>query len=161
MQADGVIEKYAIGGAVAAVFYLVEPDTTEDVDVFAVLTPPPGRHLVSLDQIRDWLTAQGYRFDAKGDALITDWPVQFLPSTPLVEEALERAIAKDFDGETVRVFTLEHLAAIALQLGRPKDKSRLERFLTSQAFDSSRFSDILERHALLDRWSQFQRQRSD
>ena len=33
MQADGVIERYAIGGAVGATFYL-EPAATVDVDVF-------------------------------------------------------------------------------------------------------------------------------
>ena len=33
MQADGVIEQYAIGGAVGATFYL-EPVATVDIDVF-------------------------------------------------------------------------------------------------------------------------------
>jgi hypothetical protein len=33
MQADGVIERYAIGGAVGATFYL-EPVATLDVDIF-------------------------------------------------------------------------------------------------------------------------------
>lgn len=33
MQADGVIERYAIGGAVGATFYL-EPIATLDVDIF-------------------------------------------------------------------------------------------------------------------------------
>jgi hypothetical protein len=33
MQADGVIEGYAIGGAVGATFYL-EPVATLDVDIF-------------------------------------------------------------------------------------------------------------------------------
>jgi hypothetical protein len=33
MQADGVIERYAIGGTVGATFYL-EPVATLDVDVF-------------------------------------------------------------------------------------------------------------------------------
>lgn len=36
MQADGVIERYAIGGAVGAAFYL-EPVATLDVDIF--ITP--------------------------------------------------------------------------------------------------------------------------
>jgi hypothetical protein len=34
MQADGVIERYAIGGAVGATFY-IEPIATLDVDVFS------------------------------------------------------------------------------------------------------------------------------
>lgn len=33
MQADGVIEKFAIGGGIAAIYYL-EPHSTEGIDVF-------------------------------------------------------------------------------------------------------------------------------
>jgi hypothetical protein len=38
MQADGIIGKYAIGGAVGATFYL-EPAATVDLDVFVMLPP--------------------------------------------------------------------------------------------------------------------------
>ena len=40
MQADGVIERYAIGGAVGATFYL-EPMATLDVDIFILPFPLP------------------------------------------------------------------------------------------------------------------------
>jgi len=43
MQADGVIERYAIGGAVGATFYL-EPVATLDVDIF-VAFKDKARHL--------------------------------------------------------------------------------------------------------------------
>ena len=36
LVADGVVEKYAIGGAVAAAFWL-EPFFTEDLDIFVAL----------------------------------------------------------------------------------------------------------------------------
>ena len=45
MQADGVIGRYAIGGAVGLVFYEVEVDTTDDVDVYILLKPLPGQSL--------------------------------------------------------------------------------------------------------------------
>ncbi len=45
MQDDGVIEKYAVGGAVASSLYL-EPSLTADVDVFVMLKAPPGKRLV-------------------------------------------------------------------------------------------------------------------
>ena len=49
--------------------------------------------------------------------------MQFLPPTgPLAEEALTNAIELDVGGISARVFTAEHLAAIALQTGRAKDK---------------------------------------
>ena len=40
MQAAGVIGKYAIGGAVAATFY-IEPTSTYDIDVFIPLKTSP------------------------------------------------------------------------------------------------------------------------
>jgi len=46
MEADGVIDRYAIGGAVGATFYL-EPVATLDVDVFVAFRPAPGQLLAS------------------------------------------------------------------------------------------------------------------
>ena len=46
MQADGVIEPYAIGGAVGATFYL-EPVATLDVDIFVVVESVPGSLIAS------------------------------------------------------------------------------------------------------------------
>ena len=59
MVADGVIERYAIGGAVGATFYL-EPVSTLDVDIFIELHATPGSALLTLDPIfsyssRAWL----------------------------------------------------------------------------------------------------------
>jgi len=47
MQADGVIGKYAIGGAVGATFYF-EPVATADVDIFVMMSMAPGSVLLSL-----------------------------------------------------------------------------------------------------------------
>ena len=58
--------------------------------------------------------------------VIGGWPVQFLPPTgPLVDEALGQAVETDVEGVRARVFSAEHLAAIALETGRAKDKARL------------------------------------
>jgi hypothetical protein len=152
MQADGVIARYAIGGAVAANFYL-EPSDTADVDVFVVLNPTPGRVLVSLDSISSYLDTKGFQFSPEGLPVIFGWPVQFLPaSKPLLREALEQSIERSIDGVLVRVFTAEHLAAIAFDLGRPKDKRRLDQFREEKALDPSKLSEILKRHGLLERW---------
>ena len=50
MQADGVIERYAIGGAVGATFYL-EPVATLDIDIFIEFHAEPGSRLVNLEAI--------------------------------------------------------------------------------------------------------------
>ena len=124
MQAEGVIQRYAIGGAVGATFYL-EPVATLDVDIFVAFRPGPGRLLVSPQRIFDYLKAHGGTMEGEY-IIIGGWPVQFLPPTgPLVEEALQEAVVRDVEGTPALVLTAEHLAAIALQTGRAKDKARL------------------------------------
>src|SRR5437870_3368602 len=142
MEADGVIDRYAIGGAVGATFYL-EPVATLDVDVFVAFNPEPGQLLASPKAIFDYLTARGCSM--KGEyVMIAGWPVQFLPPTnPLVEEALAEATEADVEGVPARVFRAEHLAAIALQTGRAKDKARLLQFIEESALDEIRFQEIV------------------
>ena len=75
-----------------------------------------------------------------------------------MEEALLQAVEAEVEGTPARVFTAEHLAAIALQTGRAKDKARLLQFIESGALDAARFQAILARHELVDAWQRFQRQ---
>jgi len=63
MEAEGRIGRYAIGGAVAAVFY-VEPFATFDPDIFFVADASGG--LVSMTPVYEYLAAEGY--EAKGEA---------------------------------------------------------------------------------------------
>jgi len=157
MEADRVIERYAIGGAVAATFYL-EPVATLDVDVFVAFGTEPGKLIATPKQIFDYLLARGSSM--KGEyMMIGGWPVQFLPpATPLVEEALAQAREIDVDGVPARVFSAEHLAAIALQTGRAKGKARLLQFLEEGALDGPRFQEIVQRYGLVDAWTRFERQ---
>ncbi len=134
MQADGVISSYAIGGAVGATFYL-EPASTFDIDVFVALQNLPGSSLISLDPVYRYLQSRGY-LPEKECILIEGWLVQFLPpGDALDEEALAQAIQTDADGVPVRVMTAEHLTAIALKVGRPKDKIRVAQFMESGILD--------------------------
>ena len=151
MQADGVIDGYAIGGAVGATFYL-EPVATMDIDVFVAFKPVVGSKLISLQPIFDYLKTRGFRPDGEY-MVIAGWPVQFLPPTSkLVEEALREAVVHDVAGVPVRVFTAEHLAAIALQTGRARDKTRLLQFVEAGAIDLTRFEEIISRHDLQTKW---------
>ena len=59
MVKDGVIEQYAIGGAVAAIFY-VEPINTNDVDVFFHVKDPSAG-LDILAPLYEYLSGLGYR----------------------------------------------------------------------------------------------------
>ncbi len=157
MEADGVVRRYAIGGAVAATFYL-EPVATLDVDVFVTVESSPGSLLIDIEPIFRYLRSRGGRVEGEY-VHVAGWPVQLLPPTgPLVEEALAEAVTVDVEGTAARVFTAEHLAAIALQTGRAKDKARLLQFAEAGALDAGRFGAILARHGLREAWERFGRQ---
>jgi hypothetical protein len=157
LRVDGILEHYAIGGAVGASFYL-EPVATLDMDVFVDFHPEAGGLIAIPKPIFDHLKARGGIIEGE-HIVIAGWPVRFLPPTsPLVEEALAQAVEQDVEGTPARVCGGEHLAAIALQTGRAKDKARLLQFIESGILDSARFHDILSRHALLEAWRRFANQ---
>ena len=90
MAADGIVADYALGGAMAALFYM-EPAATYDMDVFILLDAPARGPLPSLAPLYAYLKAKGRRPD-KEHVLIGGVPVQFLPAyNPLVEEAVKAA----------------------------------------------------------------------
>jgi hypothetical protein len=154
MQADGVIAHYAIGGAVAATFYL-EPAATLDVDVF-VLLPYASGALVSLSPIYEYLKARG-GIEDREHIVLGDWPVQFLvPANELEREAVVASIPVDVEGVRTWVMLPEHLVAIALSTGRAKDHIRVLQFIKDKAVDQVMLRAILEKHGLLSKWEQFQ-----
>jgi hypothetical protein len=156
MQRDGVIGQYAIGGAVGATFYL-EPAATLDVDIFVVLPRSQSGSLVTLTPIYDYLTTRGSKLDGP-HILIDDWPVQFLPpADDLDREALQQAVPAKVEDVGTWVMTAEHLVAIALRTGRPKDYARILQFLEQGVLNLVKLKTILARYNLLMKWSEFER----
>lgn len=154
MQADGVISHYAIGGAVAATFYL-EPAATLDVDVFVLLSNPSGV-LVSLTPIYEYLKARGGVEDRE-HIVLGDWPVQFLvPASDLEREAVVASVPVDVEGIRTWVMLPEHLVAIALATGRAKDHLRVLQFINERAVDEVMLRAVLKKHGLVTKWEQFQ-----
>jgi hypothetical protein len=154
MQADGIIGKYAIGGAVGATFYL-EPAATLDIDVFVSLHKAAGSSLLTVQPIYDYLRAHGHKSE-KEYIIIEDWPVQFLPPADgLDEEALAQAVETELDGVRTWVMTAEHLVAIALRTGRSKDFARILQFIESGVIRAEKLDQILKHHGLLAKWEQF------
>jgi hypothetical protein len=147
LVADGVIQNYAIGGAIGASFYLPAMQT-EDLDVFIFLPPASTSLFVSLTPIYEGLKAHGGIIDREY-IRFGDWPLQILTdATPLIAEAIREAIAVDFEGIPTRVFRAEHLCAIALQTGRTKDFARVNLFLEQGAVDGNSLSALTARHGL-------------
>ena len=146
---EGVIEDYAIGGAMGATFYL-EPVVTMYLDVFVLFKD--NTSLLPLQPIYDALKKRGYYPDERIPECIDigGTPVQFLPvCNSLLEDALTHAISFDYDGVNARVLPAEYLAAISVQTGRVKDKLRVQAFLASERFDKKAFAAICSKHGLV------------
>jgi len=155
MQADGVIGKYAIGGAVGATFYL-DPAATVDLDIFVTLPAAAGRLLVSLSPIYEYLKTRGAKVQDEY-IVIGGWPVQFLPpGNNLEQEAVNEAISTAVEDVHTWVMSAEHLVAIALKTGRAKDNNRILQFVEQEAVDRKKLSRILEQHGLTPKWIQFE-----
>jgi hypothetical protein len=129
---------------------------TRDVDVFVFIDQPPGSLLISLEPLYSRLAELGFsEFDEEG-LLIHGFPVQFLSASPGLEtEAVEEAVELKWDNHAIRVMGPEHLAAIALTVGRPKDRARLVYLVDLPIFSRQRFTDILARHSLQKRWHEW------
>ncbi|GEM_PF-4463529 len=60
-------------------------------------------------------------------------------------------------GEAVRVFSAEYLMAVCVQVGRAKDKIRLDQFLREKCSDGKKFEDILSRHNLTEKYERIKK----
>ena len=150
IKQSGVIDDYAIGGAIAASFY-IEAINTEDVDVFLFMSASENCILLSLRPIYDALEQLGGRVE-KEYIVIGDWPIQILPAySPLVEEAVIQAITVQYGNIETRIFTAEHLCAIALDTGRMKDFYRVASFIEQGKVDRLVLNQLVIRYKLENR----------
>ncbi|MCE5228748.1 hypothetical protein LLG95_04025 [bacterium] len=154
LKRDGVIKSYAIGGAMAAMFY-VEPVATYDLDVFVIL--PLKGNLISLSSIYDELRGRGYA--AQGECILIEGiPVQFLPAyNDLLMEAMDQAQELNSQNTPAFVLKVEYLIAICLQTGRAKDRERVNLFRKDARIDEALLQAILKRHGLETRWLEWTR----
>jgi hypothetical protein len=163
MVADRVIGRYAIGRAVATYNY-IEATVTDDLDILIAVDAfeeRPRSSLVLLTPITQYLAERGYTEWRNEGIVIGGWPVQFLPvSSKLDAEALDHALDHVIrigvsDSVETRILRAEHLVAIALKVGRPKDHIRIAQFLEAGAVDTAYLCAILGRHGLRSRWQEF------
>ena len=158
LVAGGTLSNYAIGGATAAGFH-GEPLATLDVDVFVFAEPQPGSLLVSLDSIYTELRRLGFTDHDKECVIIHGLPVKFIAASSALEsEALREAQIAQWNDKQMRVMRPEHLAALAIQTGRPKDRARVVYLLALPRFDQAGFETIIERHGLSSAWLRWQRE---
>jgi hypothetical protein len=144
LASAGLIEDYALGGALAAIYY-VEPFATYDADIFFI---PADKGLTAgLPAIYAHLQGQGWQVESE-HLLVRGFPVQFLAAQGLTEEAVREAEHIELEGVPAKVFRAEHIVAIAASVGRQKDKARIEQFLQQADLDTVRLQNILQRYNL-------------
>lgn len=157
---NGLVKKkllstYAIGGGVAALYY-IEPVLTYDFDVICRFSG--GGPLVDPSPVFAELKSLGCTFGFEDRILIVGIPVLFIPAAPgLIEEALDRARPITLSGVKTRILSLEYLAALMLQLYWPKDRAKLDLLFGEKeaTLDAGEFRDIIRRHGLSAKWKRF------
>ena len=148
MRDEGVIEEYAVAGAMALLFW-TEPVPTFDLDVLLFL-PASGESVVSLHSIYRWTEARGYKA-RKEHIQIEGVLTQFLPSpSPLADEAIETAATLDYRGVPVKVVKPEYLVALYCEPSArtAKRRERVAMLLDWPGLNRKLLNEILDRHGL-------------
>ena len=76
--------------------------------------------------------------------------------TPAMREAMAQAETADFEGVAFRVVRADHLAVIALSVGRAKDFTRILALLESGSVSRDAIRMLADRHGLGDAWTRFE-----
>src|SRR6266436_2114656 len=140
----GLIKDYALGGALAAIYY-TEPVTTYDADIIFITKDKTIG--AGIPAIYEHLQSKGWRIERE-HLLIKDFPVQFLAASGLTEEAVRNAKRIEYDGVSAKVFRPEYIIAIAASIGRHKDLARIEQLLDQAKIEKPMLDDILRRYNL-------------
>lgn len=150
LKDEGVVEDYALGGAVATLFY-AEAVRTYDVDVF-VLVPGQADDLVTMSEVYAWAKRRGYSLRDQ-HILIHGTPVQFLGMTAGLEaDAIRKAREFDYEGVTVRVMPPVHLAALYVLAGGAARRTRAAMLLDAGVATEGEIETLLRHHGRWDDW---------
>ena len=152
MQSENIIEKFAIGGAFAAILHN-EPISTIDLDIFFLLADKSDSLSLSLDVVYKYAEKHDFSFDHEF-INIYGWLVQFVEAShnPLWIEAIEEAESVKVGKKEILVIDKERLAAMWIFAGRNKDYQKISMFWDAGILDEEKLFDILERHNLLSKW---------
>ncbi len=152
MHKEGVLKEYAIGGAIATIYY-TEPFATNDVDIFFI--PPEEQGLLVLTPFYEFCKKRGYKTE-KEYILIGETPIHFLPAaTALEKEAVQHATPVKYKTIKVNILRPEYLIAIFLHVFRLKDREKIARLLEQTEINKKLLTDILSRHSLKDKFGKF------
>ena len=93
------IKDYALGGALAAIYY-TEPVTTYDADIMFIASDKTLN--AGIPAIYSHLQSKGWRVERE-HLLLKDFPVQFLAASGLTEEAVRNANSIEYESIPAKV----------------------------------------------------------
>jgi len=153
LQSEGLIKKYAIGGAFASLFY-VDPITTYDLDIMIILEDD-SKKLISLSPLYERLLKRGYKPE-KEHIIIEGIPIQFIPAyNNLVIEAVNFSVVKKYENTSTFVINPEYQIAIMLDTNRDKDRERISRIIKETEVNLINLEKILSKYNLTDKFKPF------
>ncbi len=151
--ADGVLGRYAIGGAIGATFY-AEPVLTFHLDIVVDQPVGPGGA-----RVQSPLHASPPGLDntvEPGCVLVGGIAVRPVPaSSPLLVEALRDSVEIEYLSVPTRVLRMEHLVAIAVDAGGDFDLLCARHLVSHPSLDSAYLDAIIGRHGLEEVWPQW------
>ncbi len=148
LHRSGIIKDYAIGGGIAATYY-IEPILTYDLDIFFI---PTEEGIDILAPVYEELKKRGYRLE-KELVIIEGTPVQFIPVyNELIKEAVENAVESMYKRVKTSILRPEYLLAIALQTNRSKDRERAIQLLNQAKLNSKSLHSLLRKYGLVGRY---------
>ncbi len=140
LVAAGLIEDYALGGALAAIYY-VEPFTTYDADIIFVAAEKGLS--AGIPAIYSHLQERGWRVERE-HLLVHGFPVQFLAAAGLTEEAVREARTSNS-----KVCRQRYFVPSTSSPSRPaSDLARIEQLLEQTEIHRTLLDDILGRYNL-------------
>jgi hypothetical protein len=146
-----IILDYAIGGGIAALYY-IEPLLTYDLDIFFI---PIEDSINVLTPIYRYFKEKGFKAK-KEQVLIEGVPVQFIPVyNELVKEAVQNSVEVKYGRTKTRVLRLEYLIAVMIQTYRSKDRERLVKVFEEAKIDLKILKKILKKYGLYDKYVRF------
>ena len=154
---EKIVEKYAVCGGTAALFYDTETLRTYDIDIFVAI--PQTGFLIDLSAIYAWARSRGYGIDAE-HLMIHSVPVQILVAGAGLElEALETANILDYDGVPIRVVKPEYLILLYAKVGG-RNRIRRALDLLELELEEKLMVSLVEKYDLQAQWAKLQKERA-
>jgi len=159
MVKEEIIEDYVIGGA-TALLYFSEPTFTEDIDVFVYLKQKVSSGaIVDMSPLYEYLVSRKGHRHAGEYILMEGFPVRFIvPYDELSVEAFSKPVVVSLAGKRAKIFDIEYLIAIMVQLDKRKYRERLRIVIEDKPYDVAKLTDILTRFGLLEKWNTLKNQ---